>query len=162
MKIVQTRYFFGDDFTLSRLFIDGVPFVGCPYILEDKVREVAGVPVEEWKVPRETAIPVGVYEVATDMSTRFKKLMPRLLLVKGFEGVRVHAGNTSHDTEGCLLGGKERDEKHGEVSGSRVAIAALTTRIDAALARKELVQWRVEGLPPTARHSTAKIDKKIK
>jgi len=147
MKIVQLRYLFGADFTLSRITVDGVPFAGCPYILEDKVREVAGVPVEKWKVPRETAIPVGVYEVIIDMSNRFKKLMPRLVLVKGFEGVRIHAGNTSHDTDGCLIGGKERDEKHGEVSGSRVAVAALVTRIDAALSRKELVQWRVDGLP---------------
>lgn len=146
MVITQKRYLFGGDFTLSRLAIDGIGFTSCPYILEDKVRESPGIPVEQWKVPRETAIPVGRYKVVIDLSQRFGKRMLHLLDVPGFEGIRVHAGNTSHDTEGCLITGKERDEAHGEVSGSRVALAPLFNRIEHVLQHGEPVWWIVEGL----------------
>lgn len=147
MIITTKRYVFGDDFTLSHLAIDGIGFTPCPYILEDKVREVSGMPVEKWKIPRETAIPVGRYAVTIDMSQRFGKRMLHLLDVPGFEGIRVHAGNTSHDTEGCLITGKERDEKHGEVSASRQALSLLFPRIESALQHGEPVFWVVEGLP---------------
>jgi hypothetical protein len=147
VEIIQKRYLFGKDFTLSRLYMGGMLFPGCPYILEDVVRETQGEPVSKWKVKAETAIPVGRYKVVIDMSTRFKKLMIHLLDVPGYGGIRVHAGNTSHDTEGCLITGRERDEKHGEVSGSRVALGSLYPRIEAALRGGEQVYWTVEGFP---------------
>lgn len=147
MIITQKRYKFGGDFTLSRLAVDGVPMSQCQYILEDKVREVEGMEVEKWKIPKETAIPTGRYKVIIDLSQRFGRLMPHLLNVPGFSGVRVHAGNTSHDTEGCLVTGKERDEKNGEVSGSRVARDALQDKISKALDNGQDVWWEVTGLP---------------
>lgn len=147
MLIAQKRYLFGDDFTLSRLYVDGDLFGQCPYTLEDVVREVPGKPVKDWKVPAETAIPVGKYRVVIDMSKRFGKRMMHVLDVPGFEGIRIHSGNTSHDTEGCLITGKERDEKHGEVSGSRIACAALFDKVDKALNKGDDVWWVVEGLP---------------
>ena len=146
MNITQRRYKFGKDFTLSKLFVDNLHYMACPYILEDVVREMPDKPVSEWKVPAETAIPIGRYKVVIDMSHRFKKRMIHLLNVPGFDGIRVHSGNTSHDTEGCLITGKERDEKNGEVSGSRVALEPLFARIDAALNKGEAVWWTVEGL----------------
>lgn len=146
MIIKSKRYLFGDDFTLSRIYIDDSFYPAFPYILEDKVREVEGMPVSQWKIPKETAIPVGKYKVVIDMSQRFGKRMMHLLDVPGFSGIRVHSGNTSHDTEGCLLVGKERDEKHGEVSGSRIAWQALFDKVDKALGNDEEVFWIVEGL----------------
>ncbi|OGT02846.1 MAG: hypothetical protein A2143_05805 [Gallionellales bacterium RBG_16_57_15] len=147
MQILSSRFVFGDDFTLSRLFIDGAPFAGCPYILEDKVREVPGYDVDLWKIDGETAIPVGRYRVVIDMSTRFKKMMLHLLDVKGFAGIRVHSGNTSHDTEGCLITGSTCSEAEGEVYGSRKARDALFAAVDAALGRGEEVWWEVSGFP---------------
>jgi hypothetical protein len=38
--------------------------------LEDLVREVPGVPVEQWKIPGETAIPAGEYEILLTRSER--------------------------------------------------------------------------------------------
>lgn len=146
MNIVQKRYKFGEDFTLSKLYIDGVWFKLCPYILEDAVREKAGISVNEWKVKNETAIPVGTYDVEKTFSQRFGKMMYQLLDVQGFEGIRIHSGNTSHDTEGCLITGRERDEKNGEVSGSRVARDALYERMDKTVAHGEKITWTVEGL----------------
>ncbi len=81
--------------TLGNLLVDGKMF--C-YTLEDRVRKP-----NESKVYGQTAIPAGKYEIVVDMSKRFKRMMPRLLNVPGFEGVRIHGGNTHLDTHGCPL-----------------------------------------------------------
>jgi len=81
------------------------------------------------------------------MSKRWGKMMWELTGVPGFTGIRPHAGNTSKDTEGCPIVGKERDERHGEVSGSRQARDALYAIMDAAEARGEPIVWFVDGLP---------------
>ena len=62
-----------------------------------------GVPVEKWKIPGETAIPRGTYRVFYTWSNHFQKKLPELVLVPGYEGVRIHTGNTDKDTEGCLI-----------------------------------------------------------
>lgn len=147
MNIYQRRYKFGDDYTLSKLSIDGAQPQQCGYVLEDRVREIPGVPVEQWKIKGETAIPVGRYVMKKTPSARWGKFMWELTEVPGFTGIRPHAGNTSKDTEGCPILGKERDEKHGEVSGSRLATNALYARMDAAHAHGDQIVWFVEGLP---------------
>ena len=93
MDIKLRRFEFGTTYTIGKLYIDGV--YHC-FTLEDKVREGE-------KVQNETAIPYGIYSVIIDISTRFGRPMPHVLDVPGFEGIRIHTGNTSHDTEGCIL-----------------------------------------------------------
>lgn len=73
------------------------------FTLEDEIREVPDVPVEQWKVAGQTAIPQGKYKVIVDYSMRFKRGLPRVLNVPGFEGIRIHGGNGPENTEGCLL-----------------------------------------------------------
>ena len=87
---------------LGKFFIDGKYFCNT---LEDPDRhlEEGGI-----KVPKETAIPRGVFKVQLSFSNRFKRVMPEVLDVPGFAGVRLHGGNTEHDTEGCPLLGAVR------------------------------------------------------
>lgn len=122
MKLTLERVKLGEDYTVGKLSVDG-KFV-C-YTLEDKVREEDGVPVEQWKVYAKTAIPKGTYSVSITMSNRFKTRLPLLANVPGFTGVRIHTGNSSKDTEGCILVGAGWDGKSGWISSSAVAFAQL-------------------------------------
>jgi len=103
MEIVVNRRRFLEDRTIGDMFIDGHLYCQT---LEDKVRTGE-------KVPGKTAIPAGRYEVRLTYSNRFKVVMPQLMNVPGFEGIRIHSGNKPEHTEGCLLVGKEvGDEVH--------------------------------------------------
>lgn len=101
MKITVIRKLLTDTFTIGDLYLDGKLFCQT---LEDKVRE-PGV-----KIPGQTAIPAGEYQLRMTYSHRFKKVMPQLMNVPMFEGVRIHSGNTERDTEGCLLVGKQQGD----------------------------------------------------
>lgn len=129
MKIEINRKHFLDTCTVGELLVDG-EFLGLT--IEDKVRQIAGEPVASWKVPGETAIPVGTYKVVITMSNRFKKPLPLLLGVEGFEGVRIHTGNSSKDTEGCIIVGSTWDGKSDFVGGSRVAFEKVMQAIQSA------------------------------
>lgn len=94
MDIRLIRRWFTDKSTVGELFIND-EFL-C-FTLEDKVRDE--------KIKGQTAIPYGNYNVTIDFSNRFQRLMPHILDVPNFEGIRIHAGNTDRDTEGCILVG---------------------------------------------------------
>lgn len=129
MKLRVKRLHFLDKCTIGKLYVDDED-VGI-FTLEDKYREVEGKPVQEWKVPDETAIPKGTYKVTVDYSDHFQRLLPHVLDVPGYVGVRIHPGNTDLDTEGCLLLGKEWSG--GDFVGkSREAFQELFPRIQGA------------------------------
>lgn len=96
MKLVLNRLLKTNTFTIGELLINDK--YQCD-ILEDKVR------LNE-KVYGKTAIPAGTYEIKMTYSPKFKCVMPLLLNVPGFEGIRIHSGNSSKDTLGCLITGK--------------------------------------------------------
>ena len=106
MKIEVKRTALKDTYTIGKMSIDGVYVADT---LEDKVRDLnkdgdlddAG----ETKVYGETAIPYGTYKVVLSYSNRFKRVLPEILGVKGFEGIRIHSGSASKDTSGCILVG---------------------------------------------------------
>jgi len=97
MELKLIREDFTEDSTIGKLYINGV--FHC-YTLEDKVRKV--------KIKNITAIPTGKYEVIINFSNRFQQMMPLLLNVPNFQGVRIHWGNYSKDTEGCILIGDSK------------------------------------------------------
>ena len=95
MLIKVKRFEFKDTHTVGKMYVDGL--YEC-FTLEDAVRNGT-------KVIGKTAIPIGTYKLIIDASTRFKQDMPHILDVPDFTGVRIHAGNTSADTDGCILVG---------------------------------------------------------
>jgi hypothetical protein len=109
------------------------------YTLEDEVREVAGQPVAAWKVHGATAIPQGRYRITMENSPHFGADTLTVLRVPGYSGVRMHAGNTEADTEGCVLLGMEVDP-HGIMGGtSRPAVTLIKHLVGTALAQGQEV-----------------------
>jgi hypothetical protein len=126
-ELYLTRTRFGPHSTIGELTFDDDPVRFC-YTLEDVVRSGP-------KVPGETAIPAGRYRVVMTLSARFGVVLPLLLDVPGFEGIRIHAGNTSRDTAGCpLVGLEEHRSEYGDtITHSRLALAALLQRLQGAV-----------------------------
>lgn len=120
--------------TLSKLYL-GTDFL-CD-VLEDEVRELPGVPVEDWKIHGVTAIPAGTYRVTLEVSGRFGPDTITLHDVPGYKFIRGHAGNKAADTEGCLLFGT-RDSKH-TVANSRIATAKIQALIQSYISIGEEV-----------------------
>lgn len=128
MKIVTEVYKTGIDYTISKLYIDTV--YQC-YIMEDVMRKQ--------KVFGKTAIPRGIYDIVITESTRFKRLLPLLVDVENYSGVRIHPGNIPEDTEGCLLPGLNTGMVKGEfgVLQSREAFEMLFKKIQTAFDKEE-------------------------
>ena len=121
MKLELKRFEFGNTFTIGKFYINGIYH---SYSLEDKVREGK-------KVNGQTAIPTGTYDVIVDVSTRFGKPLPHILNVPNFTGVRIHAGNTSKDTEGCILLGHTWAGKEF-IGNSKIAFDAFFKQLEKA------------------------------
>lgn len=134
MRLNLSRKILTDNSTIGELSIDGV--FEC-YTLEDKVRQVAGQPVKNWKIQNFTAIPRGTYPIQITYSVRFGREMPLLLNVECFEGVRIHNGNTDKDTEGCILVGKIKSKDF--IGNSKDAFTQLYLKIKTAIASGDSV-----------------------
>lgn len=120
MKLTLKRIALRSTYTIGKLYIDDAYFCDT---LEDTVRDTnksGKFDNGEQKIKGKTAIPYGTYEIKWTYSPRFKKYTPQLMNVPSFEGIRVHAGNTSADTEGCLILGENKQV--GKVLNSRAAI----------------------------------------
>ena len=114
MKLTLNRKWFTEKSTIGVLYINDKFF--C-YTMEDVVR-----PAGE-KVYGQTAIPWGTYKVVLTFSNRFETELPLLIAVPHFVGVRIHAGNTAKDTEGCILVGDSHTKDF--VGTSRAALGRL-------------------------------------
>ena len=134
MELQLKRNKFTPTSTVGRLFVDGT--FEC-FTLEDTVRP------QGQKVYGKTAISAGKYRVAISMSNRFKRLMPILIDVPNFEGVRIHPGNTAEDTDGCILVGETYDDDF--IGNSRAAYEKLFTKLLAAFNRHEEIWIEING-----------------
>ena len=133
MKLTLKRIALRPTYTIGKLYIDDVYF--CDTI-EDTVRDInknGKFDNGEKKVHSKTAIPYGTYEIKWTYSPRFKKYTPQLMNVPSFEGIRIHSGNTSLDTEGCLILGENKQV--GKVLNSRATINKFYTLIKEACSK---------------------------
>lgn len=107
--LVLVRDAFTETAILGRLFLGGTCI--C-YTLEN----------------RSKAIPCGTYNLANSKSPKFKRELPLIYGYKVAEsrGIRIHAGNTSKDSAGCVLVGMGRDTVAGTLTESRLAETMVT------------------------------------
>lgn len=124
MELLLIRNKSSKESTIGELTLDGKHIA---YTLEDVVR-----PKGE-KVFGKTAIPTGRYEVVITFSNRFQVMMPLLVDVPGYSGVRLHWGNYSSSTDGCLLVGTGKATDM--VTDSRKAYAVVHKLIEDGLAK---------------------------
>ena len=128
------RNFLKEKYTIGNLYCNGIELDGkktrmiedqfiCN-ILEDKFR---GNDLSKKKVPGETCIPEGNYEIKMTYSPRFKMLLPQLMNVPFFEGIRIHNGFDASHTEGCLITGMNKEV--GKVLDSKIWLDVVITKI---------------------------------
>lgn len=149
MKLLLDRAWQKDTYTISRLFVDGERFNES---LENKDRGLKQTDsldhIRKVKVPGETAIPSGTYEITLNVvSPKYRAIkwyrdlcggrMPRLLNVPGFDGILIHPGSTALDSAGCILCG--RNTAKGKLTSSRDTFKALYKRMKEAADRGEKI-----------------------
>lgn len=132
MKLTIKRKVFTETTTTGTLYRDKIRLCDT---LEDKDRylEIHG---ENAKISSKTAIPRGTYELTINWSNRFKKYMIAVLDVPYFQGVRLHAGNTHENTDGCPLLGDAIDE--WTVVNSKVRTQEVFDLVEEALKTKKV------------------------
>jgi hypothetical protein len=138
MELTLNRKVKSETTTLGQLLVNG--HFTC-YTLEDKDRDLVQTmkpaDIAKIKVFAKTAIPAGRYQVVITYSNRFKKDLPLLLNVPGYEGVRIHSGNKPEDTEGCILVGNTQSTNW--VGESRPAMLSLMAMLVQSYASKEQI-----------------------
>jgi len=113
VNLILDRKYIGKSYTIGDLYVDGMFFSNT---LEDVVRDLnmdgdlddSG----EEKIYGETAIPFGRYRVLITRSPKFKRELPEILDVHNFTSIRMHAGNSTDDTAGCILVGENKIKGH--------------------------------------------------
>lgn len=106
-----------------------------PQLVDARLGRVSGKKAQKMK--GHTAIPEGTYPVLVTWSPRFKRWLPLLQGVPGFDGIRIHAGNYPDDTQGCVLVGENKLK--GVVVNSRIWLHRLIKRISEAKERNESI-----------------------
>lgn len=149
MELRVERTYRGAKYTIGHLYINDKYFCDT---LEDPDRGLTDsmplAKIKAAKVYGDTAIPYGKYKVRMDIvSPKYsnvkkypyaaiaKGLMPRIMDIKGFDGVLIHAGNTQKDTYGCLLVGQNKVK--GQVINSQATWKALYQQLLVAKQKNE-------------------------
>ena len=138
MKLRLERKYRCSNYCIDKLYINNEYFSDT---LEDPDRGLTDTmsleEIKKIKIKGNTCIPYGTYNITITYSPRFKKNLPLLNNVKGFDGIRIHSGNKPQDTEGCLLPGFNKVK--GQVIDSRVTTDKLIAQIQQALNKGEKV-----------------------
>ena len=143
MELVLKRIAKKKGYTIGKLYIK--EDVLDEYSTGEKLTYLCDTLEPQWrdyakgarKIKGKSAIPEGRYPVVITYSPTFKKWLPLLVNVPRFSGIRIHAGNTAKDTQGCILVG--RNQRVGEVLESRKWLYELKQKIVEAKDRDEAV-----------------------
>ena len=143
MELVLTRIAKRKTYTIGRLAI--VERIDDEYLAGEKEVYFCDTLEPTWrdyahggrKIKGCSAIPEGRYAVVISWSPKMQQWLPILLGVPNFSGIRIHAGNCSEDTEGCILVGKNK--LVGQVVDSRIWLHRLKQKIVEAKERGEPV-----------------------
>ena len=119
------------------MYVDGEHIADT---LEDRVRP------EGEKVYGKTAIPEGTYEVKLTYSPRFKKILPEILNVPNFSGIRIHSLNKAEESEGCIGVGEWNGKDTNWISNSRIAFNELMSLLQKAANNKEKITITINNL----------------
>lgn len=137
LELELIRFYFTLTYTIGKLYIDGVYF--CDTI-EDVNRDINHdgdlTDKGESKVQDKTCIPFGIYKVIVNMSTRFKRLLPRILNVPSFDGILIHNGVDETSSSGCIIVGKNTIK--GKVTNGTFYMNELTKILIEAQKTKEI------------------------
>ena len=138
MELKLERKYRSNNYCIDKLYINGKYFSDA---LEDPDRGLTDTmsleEIKKIKIKGNTCIPYGTYNVTITYSPRFKKNLPLINNVKGFDGIRIHSGNTPQDTEGCLLLGLNKVK--GRVVDSKVTVNKFIDIVQKALNKGEKV-----------------------
>ena len=138
MELRLERKYRNNNYCIDKLYINGKYFSDA---LEDPDRGLTNnmslEEIKKIKIKDNTCIPYGTYNVTITYSPRFKRNLPLINNVKGFEGIRVHNGNTPQDSSGCVLLGFNKIK--GQVIDSKVTVNKFIDIVQKALNKGEKV-----------------------
>jgi hypothetical protein len=137
MELKLNRIFLGSSATIGELYVDGEHIADT---LEDRVRP------EGEKIYGKTAIPEGTYEMVLSYSPRFKKILPEILNVPNFTGIRIHSLNKAEESEGCIGVGEWNGKDTNWISNSRKAFNKLFAILQEASDRGEKITITINNL----------------
>ena len=143
MEIRVKRIARKDGYTIGKMYINGAYFCDT---LEDTDRGLKSTMSEEEILSKKrkgiTAIPTGEYDVILTFSPKFKRVLPLLLNVPGYQYIRVHHGNLPSSTDGCLLVGENKIK--GQIINSRATLERLMSVLLECEKKKEKVTITIE------------------
>ena len=143
MEIRVKRIARKDGYTIGKMYINGAYFCDT---LEDTDRGLnSTMSVDEILTKKHkgiTAIPIGEYDVILTFSPKFKRVLPLLLNVPGYQYIRVHHGNLPSSTDGCLLVGENKVK--GQIINSRATLERLMSVLLECEKKKEKVTITIE------------------
>lgn len=109
MNILVKRTAKRSTYTIGKMYLDGVYFCDTLEDADRGLRQTDNIDhIRAKKIYSKTAIPTGTYKVIVNLSPKFKRNLPRLLNVPGFDGILMHRGNSDKNTSGCLLLGENK------------------------------------------------------
>lgn len=143
MELVLKRIAKKKGYSIGRLYIKKT--VLDEYSAGEELEYVCDTLEPQWrdyakgarKIKGKSAIPEGRYPIVITFSPTFKKWLPLLVNVPMFSGIRIHAGNTVKDTQGCILVGENREV--GKVLNSRKNVEIIKSKIVEAKDKGEAV-----------------------